>query len=98
MLADAFERTGHPDSAAACLENALIAPSGMSDAIQRPFMRHRLIGLYAGMGRVPDAERHLAALERDWDRPDPEVRRLIDDARAAVRSARGMARPESGPS
>jgi len=96
VLADAFERTGRPDSAAACLENALVAPSMMSDAIQRPFMRHRLALLYARMGRVTDAERHLAAVEQAWDHPDPAIRRMLDEARAAVASARGMARPERG--
>jgi tetratricopeptide (TPR) repeat protein len=94
VLADAFERTSRPDSAAACLESALVAPSVMSDAIQRPFMRHRLVGLYARMGRLPDAERHLAALEKDWDRPDPEVRRLLDQDRTLVRGTRGVAGQE----
>jgi hypothetical protein len=58
----------------------------------------RLALLYARMGRIPDAERHLAAVETAWDRPDPEVRRMLEETRAAVANARGMARPERGAS
>ena len=93
-LADAFERTGRPDSAAAHLERSLMVPMVETDCW--PVLHRRLALLYARMGRVADAERHLAALEKAWDRPDPEVRRMLDDARSAVRSARGMARPVAG--
>jgi hypothetical protein len=91
-LADAFERTGQPDSAAANLERDLAMP--YIEPQWAPAIRYRLVLLYARMGRVPEAERHLAALEHAWDRPDPEVRRMLDEARAALASARGMARPE----
>jgi hypothetical protein len=47
------------------------------------------------MGRIADAERHLAILERWWDRPDDIARKMLDEARAAVRSARGMGSPEA---
>ena len=59
-----------------------------------PLIHRRLVLLYARLGRVADAERHLAAVEQTWDRPDPDVRRMLAEARAAVRAARGMARPE----
>ena len=93
-LADAFERTGQPDSAAAHLERSLRIPVREVDSW--PVVHHRLAMLYSRLGRLTDAERHLAALEKAWDRPDPDVRRMLDEARTAVRSARGMTRPEAG--
>jgi len=93
-LADAYERSGLPDSAAACLEPIVSFPSVCN--WQRPYIHQRLAMLYVGMGRVAEAERHLAAVEQAWDRPDPPIRRLLEEARTAVRGARGMARPERG--
>jgi len=96
LLADAFERLGAPDSAAAYLERMTTdAYAGAYwGGMTQPLAHRRLILLYARMGRVADAERHLAVLERWWDRPDDISRRMLDEARAVVRSARGMARPE----
>jgi tetratricopeptide (TPR) repeat protein len=91
-LADAFERLAKPDSAAAYLERVMSVPT---DTEVWPFVHLRLTLLYARMGRVAEAERHLAAVESTWDRPEPAVRRMLNDARAAVTSARGMARPEA---
>jgi hypothetical protein len=51
--------------------------------------------LDARMGRIGEAEQHLAILEHDVMRPDPDIRHLLDDARAAVRSTRAVARPEA---
>jgi hypothetical protein len=87
-LADAFERTGRPDSAAVHLERNLTIP--IIEPEFHPVTHHRLVMLYARMGRAADAERHLVALEQAWDRPDPAIRRMLDEARAAVRAARGM--------
>ena len=42
------------------------------------------------------AEGHLAVVEKWFTTPDPEVRRMLEAARTAVRSARGMARREAG--
>jgi tRNA A37 N6-isopentenylltransferase MiaA len=61
-----------------------------------PFAHLRLVTLFARMGWLADAERHLAVVERCFTTPDPEVRRMLEEARSAVRSARGMARPEAG--
>jgi tetratricopeptide (TPR) repeat protein len=91
-LADALEQVGRPDSAAFYLERN-VSPLTRG-SWETPYTHQRLVVLYARLGRITEAERHLAALERTWDRPDPAVRRLLADAQAAVRSARGMARPE----
>jgi tetratricopeptide (TPR) repeat protein len=92
-LADAFERLDQPDSAAAYLERVMSVPV---DTEVWPFVRLRLALLYARMGRIPDAERLLAAAEQAWDRPDAAARRMLEQARAAVRAARAMAQPERG--
>jgi hypothetical protein len=90
-LADAFERLAERDSAVVALERVMSNPCQNENWA---FTHRRLVLLYVAMGRVADAERHLAALEKTWDRPDPAVRRLLDEARAAVRAARGMRTPE----
>ena len=100
-LADGYERCGQRDSAAVWLERIASDPG----PVQRDLYfrgaalsaaHHRLVLLYARMGRLADAERHLAVLERWWDRPDDIARGMLAEARAAVKSARGMARPEAG--
>ena len=98
LLADAFERLGAPDSAATYLERMTTDAAAWNywSGIARPLAHHRLVLLYAHMGRPADAERHLAVLERWWDRPDGVSRPMLEAARTAVKSARGMARPEAG--
>jgi predicted Zn-dependent protease len=91
-LADAFDQVGQPDSAAAYLERNLLPP--LWDAWERPYTHQRLAITYARQGRVADAERHLADAERAWDRPDPAIRRLLVEARTAVRDARSTTQPE----
>ena len=87
LLADGFERIGQPDSAAAYLERMTTdAPAWCYwGGIAQPLARRRLILLYARLGRAADAERHLAVLERWWDRPDDIARRMLEEAREAVR-------------
>jgi tetratricopeptide (TPR) repeat protein len=92
-LADAFERLDQPDSAATYLERSWDLPFVWLACAEKPWVHRRLALLYARMGRIPDAERHLAALERAWDRPDPKVLTVLDEVRVAVKSARGMAAP-----
>ncbi len=93
-LADAFEEQGALDSAAVWLERVANDPATWAWAgIARPFAHLRLALLQARMGRFADAERHLAVLEHWWDRPDDIARRMLAEARAAVASARGTARP-----
>jgi tetratricopeptide (TPR) repeat protein len=91
-IADAFEASGQPDSAAAYLERELVIPYRPDLS---PCIHHRLALLHAHLGRVAAAERHLAAAERAWDRPDPKVRLMLGEARAAVMSLRAMA-PRKG--
>ncbi len=88
-LADAFEQAGRADSAAAYLE-VLAGPT--ISIWEQPYVSQRLALLYSRTGRVADAERHLAAVERAWDRADPAVRRMLEDARAAVLAARARAK------
>ena len=101
FYAEALEELGQADSATYYLERVTTDPdpsSSDADGIARgalvPFAHRRLVLLYARMGRLADAERHLAILERWWDRPDDIARRMLDEARSAVCAARGMARPE----
>ena len=91
-IADAFERAGQPDSAAVHLER-IFSPAWAETALW-PSVHNRLALLYARMGRVPDAERHLAALEKAWDRPDPEVLRMLNATRDAVVAARATSHTE----
>jgi hypothetical protein len=95
LVAQAYERLGQPDSAVAFYDR-LLAPGALS--LTHSFARLRLVMLYARMGRAEAAERHFAVLERDCTNPDPDVRRLLDEARAAVRSARGMTKSATVPS
>jgi hypothetical protein len=93
-LADAFEQLGRPDSAASYLERCTSTPSQIG--WPTPYLHQRLALLDGRMGRIAEAESHLAAVEKAWDRPDPAVLRLLQEARTAVRGARGMTRPERG--
>ena len=89
-LAEAFEQAGHPDSAAVYLERILSDDwSTQPVGWESPYVHRRLALLDARMGRIQDAERHLATVVRAWDRPAPAIRRQLDDARAAVSTARG---------
>jgi tetratricopeptide (TPR) repeat protein len=96
LLADAFVKLGRPDSAAVYLERTTTDVAFLMSwtGISVPLAHQRLVLLYTRMGRLADAERHLAILERWWDKPDDIARRMLEDARAAVASARSMARPE----
>ena len=91
VLADAFEQLGQPDSASACLERVFSIPFSADDL--KPWVHWRLALLHANLGHVTAATRHLGAAERTWNRPDPAVRRMLDEARTAVHVARGPARP-----
>jgi hypothetical protein len=99
-LADAYEGCGQRDSAVVWLERITSDPGPLNrDAYYRGAVvsvaHQRLVLIYARMGRAADAERHLAILERWWDRPDDVTRPMLEAARAAVKSARGMAGHES---
>jgi len=92
-LADAFEQMGRPDSAAWYLEQLERTVTGSDDGAYSAFVHRRLALLDVKLGRIADAERNLAAAEQAWDQPDPAVRRMLDEARSAVRAARAMSLP-----
>lgn len=90
-MADAYEQLSLPDSAAFYLERVESVSYMAQDSAYRAYVHHRLALLYAQLGRIADAERHLLAAERTWDRPDPAVKRMLEEARAAVRDATKLA-------
>ncbi len=101
LLADAHERLGRPDSAAAYLEplSLLMETDGrewdiVARGIPYAFANQRLVLLYVRMGRLEDAQRHWKIFSESFTRPDPEVRPLLEEARAALASAEGMAKSE----
>jgi len=97
LMAGLYERAGKPDSAAVCLE-LLLAPVGRyRDLIpwrgfHFSFAHQRLVLLYARMGQLDQARRHWETFRKAFDDPDPELRPLLDEARAALAAAEGMAK------
>jgi hypothetical protein len=103
LVAEANERTGALDSAAAMFERIA---SWQGFAVGEPRMRglaesfahRRLVMLYARMGRLDDARRHWKVFSETFTQPDPEVAHLIDEARSALEAAeaRAKGRPDEG--
>jgi hypothetical protein len=91
-LAAAYERLGQLGSAVGQLER-LAAWQGafFNDRVLRgltaSFAHQRLVMLYARMGRLNDARRHWRVFSETFTNPDPEMRHLVDEARAALASA-----------
>ena len=56
------------------------------------FAHGRLVLLYARMGRLEDARHHWQIFTESVRTPDPEIRPMIAEARAALASAEGVAR------
>ena len=90
LIAEALESSGKLTRAAEAYE-AVISPLGLSDGARlntRPgyvSMAHqRLTLLYSRLGRKDDARIHLAAFEKMFTDPDPELMPLLAAARAAV--------------
>jgi tetratricopeptide (TPR) repeat protein len=99
LVAEAYERLGQPDSAAAYFERAIAPPpsGGVDFAHSRmasSFGHRRLALLYARLGRWQEARRHLEIFSETFARPDPEMAPLIQDARAVLAGAGGMAKSE----
>ena len=98
LLADAFERLGQPDSAAVYLEKVVSGPG--SDPVESQLARgaawslthHRLVLLYARLGRIEDAQRHWQVFTASVRTPDAEMQPMIAEARAALASAEGVVR------
>lgn len=95
LLADAYERAGQLDQAAAAFERVLATDMPPDYLIMRgisyPFAHQRLMLIYAGMGRLDDATHHWEIFRDAFTDPDPEFRYLIDEARAALEQARRSA-------
>jgi hypothetical protein len=96
LVAEAHQMQGRPDSAASYYEYALsplrtdpitLALRGISSS----FIHHRLVLVYAGMGRLDDARRHWEIFRHDFTDLDPEVRYLVEEARAALANVEAMA-------
>jgi hypothetical protein len=97
MVAEAHAQLDRPDSAAAYFERVIAPPPEGGTEFEQvqmasSFAHQRLVLLYARMGRLEDARRHWAMFSDAFTRPDPEMRPLIEQARAALGSAEGRAR------
>jgi len=95
-LADAFERLGEPDSAAAMLERVTTDPGPFLEelhlrGILLPFAQRRLVLLDARAGRLERADRHWRAYIASVRTPDRELERLTTEARVALQGARDTA-------
>ena len=96
LVAEAYESLGRPDSAAAYFELAM-SPIGSTAALMEARIAHsyahrRLVLLHVRMGRLEEARRHWESFSATVTRPDPEILPLIEEARAALASAEGMAK------
>jgi serine/threonine-protein kinase len=92
LLADAHERLGQLDSAAAYLGMVAEGKGLISDELRRRGLTHsfahqRLVVLFSRMGRLSDARRHWRIFSEAFTHPDPELVPLVEQARAALASA-----------
>jgi hypothetical protein len=82
LVAEAYQRGGKPDSAAAYLELA-IAPTRVPFShlalrgLAYPFAQRRLAILYAKIGQPRLSQEHWNAFARDFTRPDPDMKALL---------------------
>ncbi len=95
LMADAFEKLGQPDSAAAYLDlmlepPAFEIPQAFERGLWEPFVRSRLVRLDAQMGRLDDAQRQWRTLSATCTKPDSTALALLDQTRAVLQNARGM--------
>jgi len=92
LVAQAHERAGRTEDATRAYELVLDPRRQHHDVwtwrpLLGPFAHQRLAVLYAKSGHVDDAKRHLEALEKAWEAPDPSLKPLLDAARRTVESA-----------
>jgi tetratricopeptide (TPR) repeat protein len=90
LVAEAYDRTGPPDSAAAAFERVLEPPESRGIIYFPVYAHQRLVMIYARMGRREDAERHWREFSATFTNPDPEVRHLLDEARTAIMGLRAV--------
>jgi serine/threonine-protein kinase len=86
LAADAYERLGRSDSAAAYFELLTRATRSTyweiySNGLASSFAHRRLALLYTQLGRLADARRHWEVFLGAFTSPDPEFRPMVDDAR-----------------
>jgi tetratricopeptide (TPR) repeat protein len=93
LLAEAYDHFDPPDSAAATYQRVLDENREFSSFT--PYAHQRLVMIYARMGRREDAEQHWRAFSAEFTNPDPEVKHLLDEARAAIAGLRAMS-PRKG--
>jgi eukaryotic-like serine/threonine-protein kinase len=96
MVAEAYDRLGLPDSAAAYFERAIAPPPRGGRDLIAPrmafsFGHQRLMLLHARMGRLQEARRHWEIFQQTFTDPDPELHPMLDEARQAL--ARAEAKP-----
>lgn len=100
LLADAYERLGEPDSAAAYLSMlgdpqavARVAgsvsrnPGSPFIGLVYPFAHQRLAVLHARAGRIEEARGHWQTFSETFTDPDPELQHLIDEVPPALLGA-----------
>jgi len=95
FVADAFVHQGRPDSAVAYLDLMLDPPGHPPQVMLRrgtsdPFVRNRLVRIYAQSGRIDEARRQWDTLSAMVTRPDPAIRAMVDETHALLQSAEGM--------
>jgi serine/threonine-protein kinase len=84
LVADAYERLGRLDSAAAYLE-LVVTPTRMAPGhfamrgLVYPFAHRRLAVLYAALGKADASADHSREVARSLTEPDPELRRLLPE-------------------
>jgi serine/threonine-protein kinase len=86
LVADAYERLGQPDSAAAYFQLFTRATrSGWGDigsnGLAFPFAHRRLALLYTQLRRPADAQRHWEIFLQTFTDPDPKFRPMVEEAR-----------------
>jgi serine/threonine-protein kinase len=96
LLADAWERMGHADSAAAYLERFTAVGGVYGErnlvlvGVPFSFAHFKLGGLYADLGRPDRAREHYAAFLETFTKPDPQYAWMVTEARARLEElARG---------
>jgi tetratricopeptide (TPR) repeat protein len=90
LVADAYERLGQPDSAAAFFERLVRSPhfhDQRSRGLVSSFAHRRLARLYDRMGKHDMARRHWQTFLSTFTEPDPELRPLVEEARVALSRA-----------
>ncbi len=95
-LAQAYEQAGRQDSARALYERFVETPSAdlWYDGAHLAHAYERLGEIYEARGDVPQAVQYYRRLTTLWDKPDPELMPVADNARAAIKRLTGEPRPE----